>query len=100
MRDYRSYFKRFLEGGVLSESFVWAAKDLPTWGRVVLRHYLNWLLRERRIDSEFVGWALKVVKSHSYGQKRLRVHEIGVEEVRRTLDVFKKRTKRCTCFTA
>ena len=32
MRDYRSYFKRFLEGGVLSESFLQDAKVLPPWG--------------------------------------------------------------------
>ncbi len=62
LNDYRSYFKRFLEGKVLSEEFVEEASKFLGWARVVFRHYINWLMLERKVDGEFAEWALKKVK--------------------------------------
>ncbi|UXD22226.1 hypothetical protein IPA_02740 [Ignicoccus pacificus DSM 13166] len=86
---YRSLFERFFEGKALTEEFVEEASKFPGWARVVFRHYLNWLLLERRVDSEFVSWALKKIPTRGY-KVSVKVHEISFEEVTKTLTVLKQ----------
>ena len=86
VRYYRSLFKRYFEGEVLNEDLVERASKLELgWARVVFRHYLNWLLLERRADTEFVNWALAKVKGRKYKAK-LKVHEVRVEDVKESLE--------------
>ncbi len=90
---YHSLFERYFEGKVLSEEFVEEATSSPGWARVVFRHYLNWLLLERKTDSEFVSWALKKVPTRSY-KASVKVHEISFEEVTKSLSVLKQENEK------
>ncbi|NPA85603.1 MAG: helix-turn-helix domain-containing protein, partial [Crenarchaeota archaeon] len=93
VKYYHSLFEKYFEGKALSEKVVEEASGLPEWARVVFRHYVRWLHLERRLDSDFVGWALKKVPSRRY-KASLKVHEISPEEISRTLSVLKQENER------
>ncbi|UXD22063.1 hypothetical protein IPA_01265 [Ignicoccus pacificus DSM 13166] len=93
VNKYRSYFKRFFEGKVLNEEFVEEAASFPDWARVTFRHYVRWLQLERKIDSEFVEWALKKVPTRRY-KTNVKIHEISFEEVSKALETLKRENER------
>ncbi len=93
VKYYRSLFLKHFEGEVLDEALVERASDLPDWARVVFRHYLKWLMLERKVDSDFAKWALKKVPSRRY-KVNIAVHEISIEEVREALEVLKEENRK------
>ena len=90
---YKRLFMKNFQGKILNEETVKYASKLSDWTRVVFRHYLRWLAMERKISVEFLEWALMKVPTRRY-EAKLRIHEIEVDEVRKTLEILKDKHPR------